>query len=401
MLLSFLLLEAVLSCDRFLMNSVIPGFGRGIYAGRNYQVAETVEISPSLLIKNEFAMENQLQYFVYATEDEFYDAIVFGEGMMYNSLDIENVVHEWASGLPGFDSIYDKPFTNYTFFKYTIQRNVRIGEEFFVNYGDGWFQQRSLNSLHFSDIPKRRYSLLDLQKYGFCLSDTYISDSAIPLSGRGLFSRKSFRKGDTVMMSPVLVLPREDVESTADSSVLMNYCLTTNQSNVALLPISVGGMINHGGINSNVEIMWESDSSTTEHLSQPASILASLNFAPLTIKYVAKRPIISGEEITISYGQEWEEKWLEYLSSLKLWNQQFGAFGHYMKPQFRKMIEAPFGLFPPTFFGNCFGKRCELSLENEKHQEYEAEIIGAIKYAESNFLLQEYGNVKRIEEVFN
>jgi hypothetical protein len=370
------------------MDSVVPGFGRGIYAGKNYKVDETVEVSPSLLIKNSFAMENQLQYFVYATDDEAYDAIVFGEGMMYNSLDTENLVHQWADELQGFDSLYEEPFTNYTSFKYTTEHSVRLGEELFVNYGIEWFEQRSQQPIKSSDVSKRRYSLADLDTYGFCLSNTYISESSIPMAGRGLFSHKPYKQGETVIISPVLLLPRLDVESTADSSVLINYCLTSNQSSVALLPISAGGMINNGGISSNVEIMWETDTSTQSHLSWPTSHLASLNYAPLSAKYVAKRPIMIGEEITLSYGEEWERNWMKYLDDLRIWSEKYSSYGgHFMKPQFRHMIEVPLGMFPETFFHECFGKKCHAESKLSKEAN-EKKILEAVKYANLNFRVE-------------
>jgi hypothetical protein len=389
MLLIFLLsnfFDYATSCDRYLMDSVIPGFGRGIYAGKNFREEETVEISPSLLIKNKFAMENQLQYFVYATDDEVYDAMVFGEGMMYNSLDNENIVHEWADEtLPGFDSLYDEPYTNSTSFKYLAEQNVRLGEEFFVNYGAEWFQQRAQKPISSADIVRRRYSLKDLEQYGFCLSDTYLSHSSIPMAGRGMFSKKAYKKGETVMISPVLLLPKYDVELTADSSVLVNYCVSSNQSNVALLPISIGGMINHGGTGSNVEMMWATDTSTESHLSWPVTHLSALNYAPLSIKYVAKCPIVIGEEITVFYGEEWEKAWLEHLDALQLWNEKESNFGHFMKPQFRHMIEAPLGMFPQNFYQECFGKQCNGRSGSIWREGNKEKIAKAFTYAQLNF----------------
>lgn len=382
-------LSFILSCDRYLMSSVNPEFGRGIYAGKNFKVEDIVEISPSLLVKNTFAMENQLQYFVYATDDEVYDAIVFGEGMMYNSLDTENLVHEWNENkLPGFDSLYEESYTRYTSFKYTAQESIRTGEELFVNYGKDWFEQRSHSPITSSEIIKRRYSSKDLEKYGFCLSDTYISSSSIPLAGNGLFSKKAYKKGDIVMLSPVLILPKQDVELTIDSSLLINYCITSNNSDVALLPISVGGMINHGGKTSNVEIMWHLESDTESYLSQSPKNLSKLNYAPLSIKYVAKKPILIGEEITVNYGIEWEKEWFKHLNDLKNWNEKYFNYGHFLKPQFRKMIEAPIGMFPENFYGSYFGSDKNYN-DNTKREllklEQTNKYIEAMNYAQSNF----------------
>lgn len=387
-----LLFTSILSCDRYLMNSVNPEFGRGIYAGKNFRENDIVEISPSLLIKNTFAMENQLQYFVYATDDDVYDAIVFGEGMMYNSLDTENLAHEWNENkLPGFDTLYDEPYTTYTSFKYTAEDNIRLGEELFVNYGKEWFEQRSKRPITSSEVVKRRYSLKDLEKYGFCLSDTYVSPSSLPLAGNGLFSKKAYKKDDLVMLSPVLVLPKKDLELTIDSSLLINYCITSNGSDVALLPISVGGMINHGGKSSNVEITWHMIEDTESFLAQSPKNLSQLNYAPLSIKYVAKRPILIGEEITVNYGIEWEKEWIEHLHNLKNWNEKYSDYGHFLKPQFRKMIEAPKGMFPSHFYEDNFNSdRSKNNNKNKKnYQQFKIDQRNkyeeAINHASLNF----------------
>ena len=381
-------ISMVSSCDRFLMSSVNPEFGRGIYAGKNFKVGDVVETSPSLLIKNTFAMENQLQYFVYATDDDVYDAIVFGEGMMYNSLDTENLAHEWSDNkLPGFDTLYQDSHTTYTPFRYTAQENIRLGEELFVNYGKDWFEQRSHHSITSSEIIKRRYSAKDLEKFGFCLSDTYASPSSLPLAGNGLFSKKAYRKGDTVMLSPVLVLPKHDIELTIDSSLLINYCVTSNASNVALLPISVAGMINHGGKSSNVEMMWHMEAETETYLGLSPKNLSQLNYAPLSIKYVAKRPILIGEEITVNYGVKWEREWLKHLHDLKNWNEKYSSYGHFMKPQFRQMIEAPVGMFPENFYGPYFGSNKNATSDHREQIKLEQQnkYDEAINHAQLNF----------------
>lgn len=378
------------------MSSINPEFGRGIYAGRNYKEEDIVEISPSLLIKNTFAMENQLQYFVYATDDSIYDAIVFGEGMMYNSLDKENLAHEWNDDkLPGFDSLYNEPYTTYTSFKYIAQKSIRVGDELFVNYGKEWFEQRSHNPISSSEIINRRYSLKDLEKYGFCLSDTYVSLSSIPLAGNGLYSKKAYKKGDIVMLSPVLILPKQDIiDLTIDSSLLINYCITSNNSDIALLPISVGGLINHGGKKSNVDVMWHLESDTKTYLSESPIKLSKLNFAPLSIKYVANRPILIGEEITVNYGLEWEKEWYEYLVNLKDWNKKHFNHGHFMKPQFRKMIEAPNGMFPDHFYNvHLSSNKNNENYSNEKYEE-------AISYAKSNFDVNDI-NIEQCDELIS
>jgi len=95
---------------------------------------------------------------------------------------------------------------------------VKAGEEFFLNYGgDHWFEDRGISVLkgdkdkeieETNPIPKET-----LLKEGFCLSDVYVAESReIALGGYGLFARRAFKKGEIVTVSPVLALPRSEVE---------------------------------------------------------------------------------------------------------------------------------------------------------------------------------------------
>ncbi len=61
-------------------------------------------------------------------------------------------------------------------------------------------------------------------------------------------------------ISPVLIIPKHMLDKTASTSVLMNYCMISdkNTSDVALLAIGLGGIMNHGGADANVQIKWHS-----------------------------------------------------------------------------------------------------------------------------------------------
>eukprot|EP01034_Spumella_vulgaris_P033395 gene33395-41210_t len=45
-----------------------------------------------------------------------------------------------------------------------------------------------------------------MTKYGHCLTDVIIAQSAIPLAGKGLFAKKSFLRNEKVVIAPVLTL---------------------------------------------------------------------------------------------------------------------------------------------------------------------------------------------------
>ena len=75
-----------LGCDLYMANSLNENFGRGIFAGKSFKKGSVVEQGPTFVIHNDFAMNCQLEYFVYASDEEDYAVVVLGAGMMYNSL---------------------------------------------------------------------------------------------------------------------------------------------------------------------------------------------------------------------------------------------------------------------------------------------------------------------------
>eukprot|EP01034_Spumella_vulgaris_P026292 gene26292-32854_t len=156
-------------------------------------------------------------------------------------------------------------------------------------------------------------SLTDLEQYGHCLSDVSVGPSRISLAGKGLFARKAFKKGEVVTISPVLTLRRE-------------------MSDVTLFPLTNAAFINHAFDHTeNLRMTWYDWSSLnatgsyfehlsgdnalnlTSKLSQLPSELFKAPFAYFDLAYYATRDIHPGEELTVNYGKEWEEKWREYV----------------------------------------------------------------------------------------
>jgi uncharacterized protein len=98
--------------------------------------------------------------------------------------------------------------------------------------------------------------------------------------GRGVFATRRFVEGDTVEVCPTLEIA--DSESVGK---LGDYVFGTEDEKVVLLILGFGMLYNHSG-DANVEYVQD---------------------APDTITYVALRDIEAGEELTISYGDEWWE----------------------------------------------------------------------------------------------
>ena len=98
--------------------------------------------------------------------------------------------------------------------------------------------------------------------------------------GRGVFATRAFAEGDTVEVCPTLEIP--DAES---AGKLADYVFGTEDEKVVLLILGFGMLYNHAA-EANVEYVQD---------------------APDTISYVTLRDVKAGEELTISYGDEWWE----------------------------------------------------------------------------------------------
>ena len=94
-----------------------------------------------------------------------------------------------------------------------------------------------------------------MKKFGHCLSHVHVAKSTVEYAGNGLFAGKPFVLGDVVVVSPVLTLPKNIIDT--DDGVLMNYCYSSRDSNVLLFPLNNGAMINHNSTGpANVRIDW-------------------------------------------------------------------------------------------------------------------------------------------------
>ena len=243
---------------------------------------------------------------------------------------------------------------------------IPAGSEIYVNYGDDWFEERGITELF--DLPVNAMIPLSELQHGQaqCVSHVYVNQSEIPMAGKGLFSKVGYGKGDTVYISPVAILPKQLIRKNDDTNMLINYCISTEGSDAALLPIGLTGMLNHGGsTKSNVRMEWYTAEGQESRLEMSIQELEALPFAPLDLRYVATRPIRQGEELLLDYGAVWSRKWLEHLDRLLEWNGDIEWTAEKREnlenpsisfmPQFREVIGAPARLFPPHFQSDCVG----------------------------------------------
>jgi hypothetical protein len=370
-------------CALFLAPSLIPGVQRGIFAGKNYHSKEIVEISPTVAVPSQFIQKLQLFNYAFSSNDPDYSMSVFGSGMLYNHHKTKsNIEYQWNTtpmkNHKILHNIYSKSYSMFPDLRYVANKEIQVGQELYTNYGnDDWFEHRemkvtedtsaSISSSTSSPPPPPHYSLEQLHQSGHCLSNLYLNTSSIPLAGRGVFSHRNYQIGDLVTISPVLILPKHSLEfDSLETSLLYNYCLLSPGSDVAILPIGLGGMINHGGDTlSNVKIDWfHWKTKNHKEEEEPIQKLERSRSASLDVQYIATKEIRVGDELLMSYGDDWEREWLKYFKQIETWetknNFSRNDLEIILKPQFRHAITAPSSFFPPHFYaaGKCLGLDC-------------------------------------------
>ena len=109
--------------------------------------------------------------------------------------------------------------------------------------------------------------------------DLYVAESE--LHGMGVHARRAIDEGEVIERCPVLVLPAEDLDALAETS-LAGYWFDWTDGDAALA-LGYGSLYNHS-FTPNARYFHEHDEGT--------------------VVYVALRDIAADEEITINYNAE-------------------------------------------------------------------------------------------------
>jgi hypothetical protein len=227
-----------------------------------------------------------------------------------------------------------EPSTIYPSTSFYTTTFIPVGHEIFTSYGSKWFIDRGIIEVKHPDIVA--YTQDRLLEVGQCISHTRIGDSQLVGAGKGVFTRRAFKEGTLIEISPVLVHSKGEVKANnRDHNVLINYVICSNGSDVSLLPIGRMGVINHGGKAANVKMEWFFwDASMATYLEKDKWSLSSAPSAELYLGYRMLRDVVEGDELLLDYGEDWEHEWERARIS--------GA-------RFRRCIEAPPGLFPAAW----------------------------------------------------
>lgn len=377
-------------CDLYLAplkTRPTDGFRTAVYAGRNIKQAELLEIANTVIVKREMIEEWQMYDYTFDTESNDHEMHLFGIAMLLAHNHQGNVYHFWTSDFEVSDVPLTppNPYSDYDKVSFYAESPISRGDELVLSVEDTDFEIEAGESDEEKYTP---YTVDELHSIGHCLTNVFVAESDISQAGEGLFTKEFVKKGDIVTISPVMVLPRHKVEKQNMNSLLINYCISRNDSDIALLPVGLAGMINHNdGVNGDVANLrmewhsWKFHGGRAKTRWEPDA-LENAPFPPLYIKYIAERDIYAGEELTISYGRDWEEAWKSYDEESRSIEcpadePRQEAVQNLDIPQFRHFINAPDGLFPPNFVSTCIGKNkndCGL-LEAKRRMSFDDDLL--------------------------
>jgi hypothetical protein len=206
-------------------------------------------------------------------------------------------------------------------------------------------------------------------RQGACLSDIYVNASTILCAGRGLFASKFFHKGEVVHLSPALILPKQEVID--EGGLLLNYCISDDDSDLAIFQLTTISMANHAS-KPNLVMQWLDSKFNSPELFDTADI----RYARLEVAYRALTDISAGDELFIDYGYNWSTSWKGHLENVDACdvNKAIDVKTETKSPEltlepvinprfkFRNPIRAPKGFFPSHWYSSlCTGRSCYLS----------------------------------------
>ena len=343
----------------------------GIYAGHSYEPGENTDDMVTAIVQFSEDMDlsnRQLGYFAYKHALSNFTLIEFGVSMLFNQRSNGNMRHmsSHAFNLPQtpLQILIYQHLEAYSIFPsnyFEMTQGISLGEEMIQVPNDDWLPIAKPVFTESSD-DKRHYSLDELREHGQCLSHLFIDASSIPLAGKGVFTKRTILKDSIIQVSPVLVHPKGEILKSNDGqSVLSNYFISAPGSDVAILPLGLVGICNHGGEKANARLEWFFwPGLGNETLLQPIEDILISSTPQLFLAYRAIRDIDVGEEVTIDYGRAWEQDWELYLerrSEFKMFESEI--------PLFRRTIDAPADLFPEHWFTKCLGKACDRTVSDE------------------------------------
>ena len=109
-------------------NSLISGGGRGVFAEKDFKKGEVIEVCPLITDYRKNFINSKIKYYTFKSKfKKDQEVIVFGMCSMYNHSNNFNVLH-------------NQDTENMT---YIAARDIKKGEELYVNYGEDYWKSRN------------------------------------------------------------------------------------------------------------------------------------------------------------------------------------------------------------------------------------------------------------------
>lgn len=305
--------------------------------------------------------------YVFGTDNDDFAFVVLGAGMLFNHHDRPNVRHRWSNptNLSDPSKAVQDPNSCFNDVSFYASRDVKAGEELFVSYGSNgvWFKARGIKQAQ-TEAENSFLSLDYLDKVGVCQGSNFVNASTLYGAGRGLFAGKDYNEGDIILISPVLLIPYDYFSDPYANTNLQNYLLSYPGSNLGVLPIGHGSLINYFAAvagsdeldpltEPNAKIQWHPwyGYKDMENYAREISIedLMGAHAAPLDIAYIATQPIAKGDEILMDYGDAWVQQWNAYKDALLEWEEHNTEWMENDPPIFKSAIFEPNLYFPHTW----------------------------------------------------
>ena len=173
-----------------------------------------------------------------------------------------------------------------------------------------------------------------LQSNGLCIDTLDVRQSKIPQAGRGVFAKRPFAAGETILPLPLIQISREalnifkrsptDVDSEGSQvysqQQILNYCYGHKDSSVLLFPYSpTSSFVNHDGKDANAKLVWANEDTDVagfhrdDWMEKRPEELLQEGHTGLMMMLVATRAVATGDEVTIDYGSEWQNAWEDHV----------------------------------------------------------------------------------------
>jgi SET domain len=186
-----------------------------------------------------------------------------------------------------------------------------------------------------------------LHENGFCLDAIRQGPSKIPNAGRGAFATRDIARGETITVSPMVhiadsdlmemypiltlkegqttktVYDQKDEEQPMEMQILLNYAFGHPESSLLLVPVGPHvSLINHGGKRTNAYITWAGKKDDIiengkVYMDYSVEALSTIREVVFNMKIVALTNIKEGDEITLDYGDSWQQAWNKYQAEFK------------------------------------------------------------------------------------